>query len=346
MKRARRGRSGRPLHRTDARSDGREALVAEVAAEAIEVDGADRPILLADDTDGALEAALDRPIHRWDRMARGDRPATAWPVFAAEGDAALRLPKAKAALDMALHALASVLAPGAALWLYGANDEGIRSVGKRLDPLFAEADTVLIKRRCRVWRALRTEAPPRAPLAAWRSETRIALPGGPTPWIEYPGVFAAGRFDPATAALVEAMAPVAPGARVLDFGCGAGALAAALRQRAPEARLHLLDADAVAIEAARENVPGADVHLGDGWRAAPDVRVDRVVSNPPIHRGKGEDFGALAALIAEAPGHLKAGGLLELVVQSQVPVRAWLDDRFARVEAVFDDGRFTVWRAR
>lgn len=335
-------------------------MVAAVAAEAIEASSAAasrHPLLLADDADGALAAAVGGAKVGWCRVARGDTPASPWPAPGPYGGAALRMPKAKAALDMALHALASVLEPGAVLWLYGANDEGVRSVGKRLAPLFADAETVLIKRRCRVWHSVRTDVAARAPLAAWRSQTRIALPDdvGATPrtgqavevpWVEYPGVFAAGRLDPASAALLDALAPFGSRDRVLDFGCGAGALSAAIRRRRPEAALHLLDADAVALEAARANVPDGVFHLGDGWRAAPDLRVDRIVSNPPIHRGKGEDFSALAALIAEAPRHLRSGGMLELVVQSQVPLQKWLTEHFARVEAIADDRRFTVWRAR
>lgn len=351
-------RTRRRPRRTDARSDGREALVAAVAAEAITTD--DGPLLLGDDADGVLAEALSAEgaaIERWCRMARGESTAAPWPAGGPYGAATLRMPKAKAALDMALHGLASVLAPGGVLWLYGANDEGVRSVGKRLEPLFEKAETVLIKRRCRVWRALRSDSPARAPLSAWRSVGRIRLPDdvGATPrtgatievdWVEYPGVFATGRLDPASAALLDALEPFGARDRVLDFGCGAGALSAAIRRRRPEAALHLLDADAVALEAARENVPGATLHLGDGWRAAPGVRVDRIVSNPPIHRGKGEDFSALQALIAEAPKHLRPGGALELVVQTQVSLRDWLAAAFRHVEAVGDDRRFTVWRAK
>lgn len=337
--------------RTDNRSDDREALVAGVAAEAVESAG---PTLLADDLDGHLERALaaeGHPTARWCRFARADRPAAAWPPAGDYTDATLRIPKAKAALDMALNALASRLPVGGTVWLYGGNDEGIRSAGARLAPLFAEGETVHIKRRCRVWRAVRTDARPFAPLDAWAREGLLALPGpdgAPVerPWVELPGVFAAGRVDPGTGVLLDALEPFAPGARVLDFGCGAGALAAAIRLRRPDAALHLLDADAVAVEAARVNLPGAALYLGDGWRAAPGLVVDRIVSNPPIHRGKGEDFAALSELVDEAPKHLRPGGLLELVVQSQVPVEAWLAARFGRVERVFDDRRFTVWRAR
>ncbi|MCB9530008.1 MAG: methyltransferase [Myxococcales bacterium] len=159
-------------------------------------------------------------------------------------------------------------------------------------------------------------------------------------------MFAAGRLDEATAVLLGTMAPVAAGARVLDYGCGAGVIGAAIRQRAPDARLHLLDADAVAVAAARENVPGAAVYVSDGFGATPGrLIVDRIVSNPPIHRGKREDYSALVALIEEAPRHLARGGALELVVQRRLTVKPWIDAVFARVEPLFLDGRWQVWRA-
>lgn len=342
-------------------SDSREAEVAAVLLDALldgpadmppdaPVEVATAPLLVVDDVDGHLAAALPAAV-RWSRVARGDQSAAAWPPAGPHPGATLRLPKAKAALDLALHAIASTLSPGAPLWLYGANDEGIRSVAGRLAGLFDDVVSISARRRCRVWQARRTAAPARAPLSAWRQETRLLLPGAvgapveDVAWVEYPGVFAAGRLDAATAVLLDVIAPVAPSASVLDFGCGAGAIGAVIRRRAPAARLHLLDADAVALEAARENVPGAVLHLGDGWAAAPGLLVDRIISNPPIHRGKREDYSALAALIDEAPRHLASGGSLELVVQRRLPVRPRLEAAFGRVESAFEDPRWQVWRA-
>ena len=70
------------------------------------------------------------------------------------------------------------------------------------------------------------------------------------------------------------------------------------------------------------------------------------MSNPPIHRGKGEDYDVLAALIAQAPKHLRRGGRLELVVQRQVPVRPWLEAAFKHINRVAETPRFHVWSAR
>ena len=60
-----------------------------------------------------------------------------------------------------------------------------------------------------------------------------------------------------TAALLRAMpASMAAAASVLDFCSGSGTLAAAVRLRAPAANVTLLDADAVALAAARDNLGG------------------------------------------------------------------------------------------
>lgn len=73
---------------------------------------------------------------------------------------------------------------------------------------------------------------------------------------------------------------------MLDFCCGSGAIGAALLQRQPSLRLHALDADAVAVEAARANLPeGAQLLCSDGWRglqaddAPKDAKV-RASANP------------------------------------------------------------------
>ena len=89
-----------------------------------------------------------------------------------------------------------------------------------------------------------------------------ARPDGPRNWATYPGLFAGGGLDVMTLALLAQLPPSPAGGRVLDFACGSGTIAATLLARAAARgdgglRVHLLDADAVALHAARQNVPGA-----------------------------------------------------------------------------------------
>ncbi|MGD0167042.1 MAG: peptide chain release factor N(5)-glutamine methyltransferase [Gaiellaceae bacterium] len=81
-------------------------------------------------------------------------------------------------------------------------------------------------------------------------------------------------------ALIEAL----PQPRILDVGTGSGAIALALADEHPGARIVALDASAEALALARENAEACglelELRLGD-VRAPVEGRFDLVVSNPP-----------------------------------------------------------------
>jgi hypothetical protein len=133
-------------------------------------------------------------------------------------------------------------------------------------------------------------------------------------WVVYPGLFAGGGLDVMSAALLRAM-PASLGSgsgscSVLDFCSGSGTLAAAVRARSPGAKVTLLDADAVALTAARENlgstITGGAVAaapctfvLSDGWAGLTEGETfDLIVSNPPVHLGLQPEFTVLSSLVA------------------------------------------------
>ena len=306
-------------------------------------------LLVVDDEAGPVEAAAavaGARLVRWRRRAgtEGVTPS-AWPPDTSVAAATVRLPKGREALSMTLHASLARVRPGGTLWLYGANDEGIRSAGRALGELCQDVVTQDTRRHCRVWRGRRGSAPLRERLDDWCTRFTVQLPNGPVEVASFPGLFSHGRLDPATRLLAETLPD--PGLRALDFGCGAGVLSLALRQRAPQTELHLLDRDALAVEAARRNLPGAVLHLGDSWRTLPaDLRFDLVMSNPPIHRGFARDDAVVRGLIEGAAQRLTSGGMLLLVAQRSVPLPRWLEPRFARVALVREDRSFRVWRAR
>merc|ERR1712136_37976 len=135
--------------------------------------------------------------------------------------------------------------------------------------------------------------------------------------------------------------------KVLDFACGSGTISAGLLQRHPEAEVTCLDADALAIEACKENVLSAKrILLSDCWRALEGrkLRFDWIVSNPPVHRDHADDLEVLLELVHGAGPRLREGGALWIVAQEYVPVGGLLAE-FGDVTCPFDDGRFVVWRA-
>jgi 16S rRNA (guanine1207-N2)-methyltransferase len=290
-----------------------------------------------------VRGAIGAQTAGWRRLGPGARAWAPEGTFAA---AVVRLPRGKQALEMVLHAVAARLPAGAPLWLFGANDEGARSSGGRLAPLFEAPETVDTRRRCRVLRATRGDAPARGAIDDWATPVEIPLPGGPETLLSWPGLFAHGRLDPASAMLIDALPALDLQGAVLDFGCGAGALSAGARRLAPGCALTLLDADPLAVHAARLNLPCAAVYRGDGWGDLPPGRFDRVISNPPFHAGRAEDFSVFEGLVRGAPERLGPGGALALVTQRTAGVGPLLRGVFRHVEVLSEDSHFQVWRGR
>lgn len=294
----------------------------------------------------ALIAARGLVVAAWNRRLGGSATAEPWPPAGPFDIALLRLPKARDEQEMAAHACLGALAPAGRLVVYGGNDEGIRSVAGMIERLCGTAETLAARGHGRVVAAIRPTdiGGLRASLAAWRSTTLLEIGGMSRAWVSYPGIFAADRIDEGTALLIGALPPLRANARILDYGCGSGVIGAAAAAHAPGIALDLLDNDSVALEAARENVPGARTVLGTSVRDARDIRYDAILSNPPLHRGVAEDHTLLEQLIADAPARLKPDGVMQIVVQRRIPLDRLLAAAFATVTVVAENGRFRVWR--
>ena len=277
----------------------------------------------------------------------GGSPGTAWPLGGPYDLVLLRLAKAKDEVEMAVHAAASVLTPGGALYVYGAKDEGIGSASRRVEGLMGPVRTVATGGRCRVLAAERPhEGNVRDTLEQWRVEMAVDLPEIEGPWSSYPGVFAHGRVDRGTALLLDCLPPLKAGARVLDFGCGSGLVAGVTLARSPGVELDCLDVDAVALEAVRRNVPQARTILADGTSGLPARTYDAVLSNPPYHAGKAETTAPLEALVLDCARILMPRGGVTLVAQRRLPVGAWLETAFGVARVLAEDGTYRVWSAR
>ncbi len=293
----------------------------------------------------ALEES-GRRVTRWHRLLSPGQLCTPWPPPGPFGEAWVRMPRSSLEAAMLLHAAAARVGDGARIHLFGAGDEGIRSAARHFPPGAGEVRTALVKRRCRVLVAAREAPPPRADgLEAWRTRAPIDWGAGPRHWTFYPGVFAHGRLDAATALLIEGLPRVPAGSRVLDFGTGTGPLAAAALELGGDgAEAVLLDPDAISLAAAERNVPAGTTALARDLGALTGP-FDLVVSNPPIHAGGRQSLRTVEALVREAPRVLAPRGSLMLVAQRRLPVGELLGRSFGRVRKGGDRGPFRVWTA-
>lgn len=343
--------------RLNARAGDREGVVSGVAADCLAGEEFPGGVLVVDDQGARVEALFDSlgtAWTPWRRRAWDGRDATAWPPAGSYQDATVRLPRDWATFAMQVQLVSARLREEGRLFVYGANDEGIRSAVSRLEGLFSRVRTRLTKHRTRVLEACspRPGTVWRASPDQWKETLRVEVPLGSseTEFVElvsWPGVFASGRLDEGSACLLEVLDSVDMGGKILDFGCGHGVISLVARHRAPDSELHLLDVDAVALAAAGENLPGARLILSDGWRAMePGTAFDLVLSNPPIHRGKDEDYRACEELLRQAKHHLRPRGVLVTVTQRTVGIGKLYHRSFRRAELLLETPRFQVWRGR
>jgi 16S rRNA (guanine1207-N2)-methyltransferase len=106
----------------------------------------------------------------------------------------------------------------------------------------------------------------------------------------------------------------------------------------------MLDVDAVALEAARENVPASRLHLLDGLPPKEHGPFDAILSNPPFHRGKAEDPQMIVSLIQRAPALLDPEGMLVFVAQRRLALVEALQKHFRDVDILAEDSTFRVWK--
>lgn len=160
------------------------------------------------------------------------------------------------------------------------------------------------------------------------------------------GVFSRDGLDAGTRVLLEALPPLS--GRVLDLGCGWGAMGGVLAKVYPDARFVLSDINARAVELAARNLRAnglrnARAVCGDGF-AAVEGCFDWILTNPPIRAGKQVIYG----LFAQARDFLAPGGTLALVIRTQQGAKSaerFLRGLYASVKTLDISGGYRVLAA-
>ena len=161
-----------------------------------------------------------------------------------------------------------------------------------------------------------------------------------------PGLFSAGEIDPASRLLAEYLPDTLP-ATMADLGAGWGYLAAACLARKGIEALHLIEAEAAALELARTNVPDprAQFHWADATQPLSLPPVGGVVMNPPFHTGRTPQPALGLAFIESAARLLTGRGQLWMVANRHLPYERALAERFGQYQILAQTGAFRVWHA-
>ncbi|EOX8477779.1 16S rRNA (guanine(1207)-N(2))-methyltransferase RsmC [Salmonella enterica subsp. indica] len=305
---------------------------------------------LQDDLPARFECAASRAhtqqFHHWQALSRQMGDNVRFNLVAQASDVAdcdtliYYWPKNKPEAQFQLMNILSLMPSGSDVFVVGENRSGVRSAEQMLAD-YAPLNKVDSARRCGLYHG-RLEKQPRFSLESWWAEYSIDGLTIKT----LPGVFSRDGLDVGSQLLLSTLTPHTKG-KVLDVGCGAGVLSAALASHSPKVRLTLCDVSAPAVEASRATLAANGL---EGEVFASNVfsevkgRFDMIMSNPPFHDGMQTSLDAAQTLIRGAVRHLNSGGELRIVANAFLPYPKILDETFGFHEVIAQTGRFKVYR--
>lgn len=259
--------------------------------------------------------------------------------------AVLFLPKSRDLANYLLNALASRLG-GRELFLVGEKRGGIEGAAKQLHA-FGKPRKLDSARHCQLWQVTVEHPPVAQPLHSLAQRFELVLGEAALQIVSLPGVFSHGRLDRGTELLLEHLDAL-PVGKVLDFGCGAGVLGAAIKQRYPQSQVHMLDVDAFAVAASRltlaANGLDGEVICGDGIAAAPQD-LDVILSNPPFHTGVHTNYQASETLLKKSADHLRKGGEMRLVANSFLRYQPLIEGALGNCRIRAEGNGFRIYQA-
>lgn len=160
------------------------------------------------------------------------------------------------------------------------------------------------------------------------------------------GVFSKQHIDPGSEILCKSL-PELHG-RVLDMGCGWGAMTVMALARFPALDVTMADVNERALDLAVRNVQKngmqAKAVLSDGFERV-EGEFDAVMTNPPIRAGKA----VIYRMFEDAKAHLAEGGRLFLVIRKQQGAPSalkFLKELYAEAETIERDGGYWVIACR
>ena len=157
------------------------------------------------------------------------------------------------------------------------------------------------------------------------------------------GVFSKQHIDPGSELLCKAL-PADLSGRVLDMGCGWGAMPILPLAKCPGCEITMADVNERALELAKENVAAnrmqAKALISDGF-ASIEGEFEAVNTNPPIRAGKA----VIYKMFEDAKAHLVPGGVLYLVIRKQQGAPSalkFLKELYRKAEVIERDGGYWI----
>jgi len=133
----------------------------------------------------------------------------------------------------------------------------------------------------------------------------------------------------------------------MDLCCGYGLLSAHILHRSTDIQqIHLVEADRLALECARQNTASwpeiTQYHWTDATSEILPTKLDWIVCNPPFHSGHNRDVELGQSIVLRACKSLRRGGILYLVANRKLPYEGLLQTELKQCRALIEADGFKV----
>ncbi len=163
---------------------------------------------------------------------------------------------------------------------------------------------------------------------------------------QYLGVFSAGHIDYATQFFLAHLEMDKKEQMVLDLASGNGIIGHQISQQIPTADIHLMDDSFLAVESAKLNIQGPNIHhhFNNDLANFDDASFDLIVTNPPFHFEHEINIQIPLQLFKACFRCLKKGGNLQLVANKHLNYKVHLARLFLSVDTIAENEKFVVYK--
>lgn len=253
-------------------------------------------------------------------------------------------PKAKPLAPYLFNLAANHLVPNGQLLVVGENKGGIKSLVKLLPKYFSTGIKLDNARHCLLFGCNLEGSAPEMKLADWISQYRLSTPQGEVTICNLVGVFSEKRLDQGTELLLSHL-PTLSG-RVLDFGCGAGVITAALLKAQPSLSLECVDINAMALAACEltlaANGMTAKVYPSDGL-AQTTGKFNGIISNPPFHDGLASTTNIAHNFVSDSAKQLQHNGIWQIVANRHLPYSDTIAAEFGQLTVTAENNKYKLY---
>lgn len=254
-------------------------------------------------------------------------------------------PKAKPLMGYLPQLAAQHLGINGLLVIVGENKGGIKSITKLTPSYYSTPIKQDNARHCLLYTCYLTHIAPALLLSDWVSQYALETPQGQLQICNLVGVFSEKRLDQGTELLLSHLPENLQG-RVLDFGCGAGVISAALLKANPTLNMECIDINAMALASCQltlaANNMQAKVYPSDGFKQI-SGQFNGIISNPPFHDGLTSTTDIATQFVKHSADSLATGGIWQIVANRHLPYSDTIAAHFGNVNVTAENNKYKLY---